>query len=222
MLTGSKGSTSGLVVLAAACLLLPHWKKADKRPHGTPMLLPIPPGRLGPGSEIPNPEIPEIPKIKPYIDESRRLQAASDRPETRRCLSATLNAGVDLRTTWRREAQRVGGRCGAAWREIGAGVGPRPESPRDGAGGGRAASSRRCLWSWCRSPSTPAFPELLRSLAQTFDQQLRFPRRQFLARIVWPMTELSIAVLIVGFLIWIMGTRLAPRKARLTIFWFSG
>ena len=58
---------------------------------------------------------------------------------------------------------------------------------------------------------TGHLPELF-DLAQTFDQQLRL-RRQFVSRIVWPLTELSISVVVVGFLIWIMGL-IAPKDGQ--------
>lgn len=51
---------------------------------------------------------------------------------------------------------------------------------------------------------TGRLAESLRELADHYDGQLRL-RRRFLSAIAWPMIELGIAVLVIGFLIWILG-----------------
>lgn len=121
-----------------------------------------------------------------------------------RRLSTSLEAGVDLRTTVAREAERA---------------------PR------AATRSRLRLISedLNRGHSFPDalaqtddfFPEIFRNLvevgdktghlgeslgqlAEHYDHQLRL-RRTFLASIAWPMLQLTIAVLVIGFLIWILG-----------------
>jgi type IV pilus assembly protein PilC len=51
---------------------------------------------------------------------------------------------------------------------------------------------------------TGQLPEVLRRLSEHYEAQLRL-RRNFLAAIAWPMTQLAAAIAIVGFLIWILG-----------------
>ena len=93
--------------------------------------------------------------------------------ETCRRLSATLNAGVDLRTTWKREAERVGGRCGAVMREIGLGL-DRGQSLSSALAAAEPIFPPLFVELVQVAEHTGHLPELLRNLAQTFDQQLRF------------------------------------------------
>jgi type II secretory pathway component PulF len=51
---------------------------------------------------------------------------------------------------------------------------------------------------------TGNLPEVLRHLAEHYELQVRL-RRNFLAAITWPMLQLIAAILIVGFVIWILG-----------------
>lgn len=51
---------------------------------------------------------------------------------------------------------------------------------------------------------TGKLPEVCRHLAEHYELQLQM-RRNFVATITWPVTQLTIAILIVGFVIWIMG-----------------
>lgn len=51
---------------------------------------------------------------------------------------------------------------------------------------------------------TGKMPEVFRSLAENYEQQLAL-RRSFRASIAWPMLQLVAAIFIIGFLIWIMG-----------------
>lgn len=51
---------------------------------------------------------------------------------------------------------------------------------------------------------TGRLAESLRELADHYEGQLRL-RRRFLGAITWPMIELGIAILVIGFLIWILG-----------------
>ena len=46
--------------------------------------------------------------------------------------------------------------------------------------------------------------EVLKRLAEHYESQLKL-RRVFLAAITWPLTQLTAAICIVGFLIWILG-----------------
>ena len=120
-----------------------------------------------------------------------------------RRLATALEAGIDARTVWTREAERARGRE------------RRPmEAIRDAAGQGRSLADVL--------PETGAFfPDLFCGLAvvgeetghqaEVFAQladhyQMRLDlRRDFLATITWPLVQLVLALCIVGLLIWIMG-----------------
>jgi type IV pilus assembly protein PilC len=121
-----------------------------------------------------------------------------------RRLSISLEAGIDARTALAREAERASG--GAARRHL--------WSIRDAVN--RGESFHQAL-----QETGDYFPELfraivlvgeqsghlgeaLRQLADHYDGRLRL-RRQFLTAITWPMVELGLAVLAIGFLIWILG-----------------
>lgn len=51
---------------------------------------------------------------------------------------------------------------------------------------------------------TGKLPEVCRHLAEHYDLQVQM-RRNFLAAITWPMMQLTVAVLVVGLVIWILG-----------------
>ncbi len=121
-----------------------------------------------------------------------------------RRLSTSLEAGVDLRTVWAREAERT-----------------RRLATR--------AHMRRVSDALNRGHSLPDalaqtddfFPEIFHNLVEVGDQtghlgeslgqlaehyesQIKL-RQVFLAAIAWPMLQLTIAIFVVGFLIWILG-----------------
>jgi type IV pilus assembly protein PilC len=121
-----------------------------------------------------------------------------------RRLSISLEAGIDARTALAREAERAPG--AAARRHM--------VSIRDAIQ--RGDSLHDAL-----QETGDYFPELFRGivhigersghlgealgqLADHYDGRLRL-RRQFLSSIAWPMTELGAAVVLIGFLIWILG-----------------
>jgi type IV pilus assembly protein PilC len=118
-------------------------------------------------------------------------------------LSTALEAGIDARTVWAREAQRATGSLRGRLQIISQAIN----------GGASMAEGL--------ADAGDYFPPLFRQLAEVGEQtghqgeifhqladhyqhQLAL-RRSFLAAITWPLTELTLAVLIVGFLIWIMG-----------------
>ncbi|QDT17517.1 Type II secretion system protein F [Alienimonas californiensis] len=51
---------------------------------------------------------------------------------------------------------------------------------------------------------TGHLPEVLRSLADHYDNLLRL-KKAFLAQIAWPIFQLAVAVLVIGFVIWLLG-----------------
>jgi type IV pilus assembly protein PilC len=121
-----------------------------------------------------------------------------------RRMATSLLAGIDLRTVWARESQNV---PGAGRRKCLAAI-------------GKAINQGESLGD-ALAPSGDLFPalvveligvgeqsgllgEVFAQLAEHYEGQLRL-RRAFLAGIAWPMTELSLALLVIGLLIWVMG-----------------
>jgi type II secretory pathway component PulF len=121
-----------------------------------------------------------------------------------RRLSVALEAGVDLRKALAREA---GGRASRAASE-------RFETLRLETNRGRAFSDAVERTGDFFPPlfremvqvgeETGKLPEVLRHLAEHYELQLQL-RRSFLSSITWPLMQLTAAILIVGFVIWILG-----------------
>jgi len=121
-----------------------------------------------------------------------------------RRLSILLEAGIDARTALAREAERASG--GAARRHM--------ASIHEAINRGESLHA-------ALEETGDYFPDLFRAivlvgeqsghlgealgqLADDYDARLRL-RRQFLGAIAWPLIELTAAVLLIGFLIWIVG-----------------
>ncbi|NUQ64541.1 MAG: type II secretion system F family protein [Pirellulales bacterium] len=121
-----------------------------------------------------------------------------------RRVSTSLEAGVDLRTTWAREAERAGRRT------------TRTRLQRISEELNRGQSLPDAL-----ADTEDYFPEIFRllvevgdktghlgeslgQLAEHYEYQLKL-RRTFLASIAWPMLQLTVAILVIGFLIWVLG-----------------
>jgi type II secretory pathway component PulF len=120
-----------------------------------------------------------------------------------RRVAIALEAGIDERKIWQRECERARGRLAGAVGQISEAV-----SAGNPASAGLAATG---------SYFPPLFHELVklgehtgksatvfRHLADHYDHRLKL-RRAFLAGITWPAIQLTAAVVIVGFLIWILG-----------------
>ncbi len=121
-----------------------------------------------------------------------------------RRLATSLEAGIDVRTVWAREAQRPVGRAARLHLET----------------VGRAVAEGESIAD-ALAATGDFFPQLLRELAEVGEQtghlgeifaqladhyQNRLKlRRSFLASIAWPVAQLALAVCVIGFLIWIMG-----------------
>lgn len=121
-----------------------------------------------------------------------------------RRLSTSLEAGLEVRSVWAREAQHA--------------IGPRAREQFSAISGAvaRGDSLREALRE-TEGYFPPLFSALVdvgeqtghlgeafRQLAEHYDRQLEV-RRNFLASIAWPMLQLVASIFIVGFLIWIMG-----------------
>jgi type IV pilus assembly protein PilC len=118
-------------------------------------------------------------------------------------LATALEAGIDARTIWAREAEHARGSARSRIRAISDGV-------------ERGESISRAI-----RQTGNYFPELFREMvdvgeqtghaAEVFGQladhyqHQRELRRAFLSAISWPMVQLFLAILIIGFLIGIMG-----------------
>ncbi len=135
-------------------------------------------------------------------------------------VATALHAGVDVRTVWRNEArrsQRIAAR--AKFRAISEAI-------------ERGADIREAL-----DATGDYFPELFREIAhvgsqtghldeafaqlgENYEFQLAL-RRGFLTSIAWPLIELGLAVLIIGFLIWVLGVIGSIRGTTIDILGFG-
>ncbi len=121
-----------------------------------------------------------------------------------RRLSTSLEAGLDVRRVWDHEVLRAGGMVARGkYAAIRDGV-HRGQSLRDAlaAAGDYFPSLFHELTDI--GERTGQLSETFRQLADHYDHQIQL-RRKFLVLLAWPLMELTVAVLAVGFLIWIMG-----------------
>lgn len=121
-----------------------------------------------------------------------------------RRLAISLESGVEIRRVWQREAERAvrpGER--QAYRTIAEAV-ARGESLHDAIG--RTGQFFPALFRRLVTVGevTGALPDTFRQLSEHYEQQ-RHRRRVFWTVLAWPLLELTLAVAIIGFLIWIMG-----------------
>jgi type II secretory pathway component PulF len=118
-------------------------------------------------------------------------------------LAISEDAGIDARTLWSRETERASGNNKIQFATISQAVN-KGESLRDAI-----------------NATGDFFPVLFRELVAVGEQAGRLDavfsqlsehyqnqftlRRQFLAAIVWPLIQLTMSIVVIGFLIWIMG-----------------
>jgi type II secretory pathway component PulF len=121
-----------------------------------------------------------------------------------RRLGMALEAGVDVRTALKREAERASGFT--ARRRLHA----MSEAVEQGASLAESLEYTDTFFPEMFhavvrvGEETGHLAESLRQLADHYDGQIRL-RRRFLAAIAWPLIELAISVLAIGFLIWVLG-----------------
>jgi type II secretory pathway component PulF len=120
-----------------------------------------------------------------------------------RRLSIALGAGIDVRTVWMREAQRAQGPLRDRLLQVAFAI-QQGESLAEA-----LAPIADCFPALFREmivlgEQTGHVDTVLTQLADHYQNQLN-SRRIFYAAIAWPVIQLTIAVVIVGFLIWIMG-----------------
>lgn len=137
-----------------------------------------------------------------------------------RRLGTSLEAGIDMRAVWKREAAGAG--RGALTR--------RCRAVRDAVAEGQSLAD-------ALAATGEFFPPLFRELADVGDESGRLGevflqlanhydaavkrRRIFLAAIAWPMLQLAIAILVVGFVIWITGVIGSANNMRIDILGFG-
>lgn len=120
-----------------------------------------------------------------------------------RRLSIAMEAGLDLRRIWAREAQRAGGQA----REVFSAV--RDHLDRGGSLHDALLRSGGffpplVIEMAAVGEDTGNLPRMFRRLAEYYEYRVKM-RRLFLSGIAWPLIQLSMAVVLVGVLIWVMG-----------------
>jgi type IV pilus assembly protein PilC len=127
-------------------------------------------------------------------------------------MSISLLAGVDVRTACAREAKNASGY--AARRHLTA-VSHAVDQGRT-LSEGLAATGDFFPPLFCEmvhvGEQSGRLGEVLKQLADHYQNQVTL-RRNFLASITWPAIELFLAILIVGFMIWVMGIISEPNRA---------
>ena len=136
-----------------------------------------------------------------------------------RRLSVSLGAGVDVRRVLTREAQNARGsnrgRFGKLRDDVARGTAISDALAKTG--GYFPALFRELVQV---GESSGHLPEVLRQLAEHYEHQLKL-RRNFLMAITWPVIELTLALSVVGLLIWLMGAIPQLQKANIDILGFG-
>lgn len=120
-----------------------------------------------------------------------------------RRLALATSSGIDDRTIWQREAERAGGRNSLALHSI-------CDAVQSGLSTADAVATTDKTFPplfhefVALGEETGKLSEVYRQLADHYEHRVKL-RRDFLAGITWPMIQLAAAILIVGFLIWILG-----------------
>jgi type IV pilus assembly protein PilC len=120
-----------------------------------------------------------------------------------RRVAIALESGIDERRIWQREAERASGQMQAAVGRIQQAV-ERGQSAGDGVGQTGSYFPRLFHELVQLGDRTGKSATVFRRLADHYDHRLQL-RRAFLAGITWPLMQLIAAVVVVGFLIWILG-----------------
>ena len=118
-------------------------------------------------------------------------------------MATSLEAGIDARRAWKREAEQARGRSAATFSDIASTL-----------GSGGSLTDALAENADCFPPlflqmveigeAVGKLPTVFRRLADHYENRIRL-RRLFLAGITWPTVQFIAAILIVGFLIWILG-----------------
>jgi len=121
-----------------------------------------------------------------------------------RRLATALEAGVDARTVWNREAERASGR--AARDRIGRINGAVHQGDTLAEGFARTGNYFPDLVRELVAvgEQTGHLPDVLHQLADHYDLRLKL-RREFLSAVSWPLVQLALALGVIGLLILVMG-----------------
>lgn len=114
-----------------------------------------------------------------------------------------VESGIDDRKIWAREADRGSGRLQQELRAVGDAV-SRGQSITDAMAQAGDVFPPLVHDMVTVGETTGHLADVFRRLAEHYEHQLQL-RRALLAGLVWPLTELALAVAVVGLLIWIMG-----------------
>lgn len=120
-----------------------------------------------------------------------------------RRMATALDAGINVRKVLAREADSAYGRLGRELRKIheAIGDGDTLEEALNDTGEFFPLLVRRLV---AVGERTGQLPEVLQQLAEHYEEQLGL-RREFLSRLTWPLMQLTAAIFIVGFLIYVLG-----------------
>ena len=120
-----------------------------------------------------------------------------------RRLATSLSAAVDVRTVWAREASAAHGAGRRRFFDV----------SQEVAAGTAIADALKKTGNYFPEffrelvkvgEETGHLPEVCRQLAEHYEHQVRL-RRMLLASLTWPLIELTLALTVVGVVIWVMG-----------------
>ena len=136
-----------------------------------------------------------------------------------RRMATSLGAGVDVRSVLAREANSARGAGRSRFAEISNGVhrGTSVSDSIDGTGKYFPEFFRRMVKVGEQSGH---LAEVFRQLAEHYEQQVRL-RRVLLVSLTWPLIELTLALGVVGILIYVMGAIEQLAKANIDILGFG-
>ena len=136
-----------------------------------------------------------------------------------RRLAISLGAGVDVRTVWMREAASAQGVGRRQLAKISQGV----------ANGVSMSDSLKRTGKYFPEffreivrvgEESGHLPEVCRQLAAHYEHQLKL-RRALCASLTWPLVELTLALTVVGIVIWVMGAIPQLAKNKVDLFGFG-
>jgi type II secretory pathway component PulF len=130
-----------------------------------------------------------------------------------RRLAISLSAGVDVRNVWARETNHAHGAARRHFKEISSAV------ARGSSIGDALDQSGNYFPEFFREmvrvgEESGNLPEVFRQLAENYEHQLQM-RRTLIGAITWPLIELTLALGVVGLLIYVMGA--VPQLAKSNI-----
>lgn len=136
-----------------------------------------------------------------------------------RRLAMSMGAGVDVRTVWTRETNSARGAGRRRFAAISDAV----------AAGGAISDGLKQTGEYFPEffrelvhvgETTGHLPEVFRQLAEHYEHQLKL-RRSFIASLTWPLIELTMALSVVGLVIWLMGAIPALKQNKTDLFGFG-